>query len=155
MLSQSMYRARQKYSSILNLFLTYMQALALALSLFCNCVCLFICYFFVPRKKVYIIFMEGVRQTIVTLHNAGRSNSEIFDVLKNNGIGMRLIQRTVKRFKETGALLTDIESGPKACNNACCHQEDLKPSVAQSSAVLKKNGCGVATTTRRRVVNKI
>jgi transposase len=63
----------------------------------------------------------SLRQTIVTLHREGKSNREICDLLKQCKASMRLIQRTLKRYKETGDVVDKCRSGrPRSVRTKQC-----------------------------------
>ena len=48
--------------------------------------------------------MEAKRHLILDLHKRGFRNIDILRKLENIGIGIRFIERTIKRFKELGTV---------------------------------------------------
>jgi transposase len=68
--------------------------------------------------------METKRAVIIALHHAGKTNKDIFNTLKSQGIGLRFIQRTIKRFKECGSTTDRQRSGrPKSASTPAMVQK--------------------------------
>lgn len=55
--------------------------------------------------------MEFKRQSIIDLHLAGKTKTEIFRKLKKLDVNKLLIHRTIKRYEETGSIATRIGVG--------------------------------------------
>lgn len=52
----------------------------------------------------FVITMDAKRHLVIDLHKRGFRNIDIFRKLKNLDIGIRFIERTIKRFKECGTV---------------------------------------------------
>jgi transposase len=61
--------------------------------------------------------MESKRIVIISLHHAGKTNKDIFNILKSQGICLRFIQRTIQRYKECGSTADRQRTGrPKSAS---------------------------------------
>lgn len=101
------------------------------------------------------IKMEAKRHLVIDMHKRGLKNIEIFRKLQNINIGLKFIQRTIKRFKELGTVDIQKKIGRKRSvrteNLISCVREKIRRNCRRSARKLAQEH-NISRTSMRRVL---